>query len=415
MKMSVRSRLPGTLPALCASIVVVPLSAVAADGGAPAAWSDTVALHGHLEAGITGNADVSQGGLNFGHLLTDRSGQLLANQLLLTAERPLSATPADYELGFKLQAMYGSDARYTHFLGELDHTIHSRTQLDIVEANVLLHTPWLGEGGLDIKAGQFSSPLGAEIIDAEASPLYSHSYIFNFGVPFKHTGVLTTTHVNATLDVHAGLDSGVNTSLGDGDNNGRPAGIVGFGLNGLMDGKLTVLALSHIGPENATLALGPDADAKLRFLNDVVITYKASDALTLTTDINYIREEAFDAEGYGIAQYASYALNDWMTLVGRAEAWRDADGFFVAAVPGNLDYANAQRGLPATVIGGGKTTYGALTLGLTLKPALSGLPVTSIALRPEVRYDRALNGSRPFDGGTAKHQFTVGGDIVIAF
>jgi hypothetical protein len=34
-------------------------------------------------------------------------------------------------------------------------------------------------------------------------------------------------------------------------------------------------------------------------------------------------------------------------------------------------------------------------------------------IRPEIRYDRALNGSRVFDGHNG--QFTFGADVVIAF
>ena len=48
----------------------------------------------------------------------------------------------------------------------------------------------------------------------------------------------------------------------------------------MMDGKLTVLALSHFGPENPSRGLAPlgfNADNYMRYLNDVVVTYKATD------------------------------------------------------------------------------------------------------------------------------------------
>ena len=57
------------------------------------------------------------------------------------------------------------------------------------------------------------------------------------------------------IDVYLGVDTGTNTTFGPwGDNNGAVGGIVGFGLN-MMDGNLTVLALSHMGPENPTRCL----------------------------------------------------------------------------------------------------------------------------------------------------------------
>ena len=154
-------------------------------------------------------------GLNFGQLFTDHANQATLNQLLLTANKPLDPKNSDVQWGFKLQFMYGSDARYTQYLGEFNNTLPGdRYQFDLVEANVLFHLPVLTSGGIDIKAGQYSTPLGFETIDPSTNPFYSHSYIFQFGLPFEHTGILTTTHVNDLLDVYAGLDTGTNTTFG---------------------------------------------------------------------------------------------------------------------------------------------------------------------------------------------------------
>src|SRR3984893_1531053 len=94
--------------------------------------------------------------------------------------------------------------------------------------------------------------IGAEAIDPTGDYLYSHSYIFNFGIPFKHTGIMTVSHVDPMVDIYAGVDAGVNTTFGNGqgDNNGGAAFHGGIGLN-LLDGNLTILATTHIGPENA--------------------------------------------------------------------------------------------------------------------------------------------------------------------
>src|SRR6202022_4131921 len=115
------------------------------------------------------------------------------------------------------------------FLGEFTHAINSRYQVDIVEAYLSAHLPWLTSGGIDIKAGHYVTLEGIEVITAPDNLLYSHSYIFNFGIPFKHTGVLTTTHLNSVVDIYAGIDTGVNTSLGKGDNNDAAAFHGGIG------------------------------------------------------------------------------------------------------------------------------------------------------------------------------------------
>src|ERR1700737_832850 len=127
------------------------------DAAAPANWSDTLKFSGHIEAGITGNPDDPSNGINFGQLFTDRANRPLLNQILLTGERPLDPKATGYDFGFKLQGMYGSDARYTHFLNEFDRAIRDKNQFDIVEANLVAHLPLLTAGGIDVKLGQYST------------------------------------------------------------------------------------------------------------------------------------------------------------------------------------------------------------------------------------------------------------------
>ena len=391
----------------------------------PASWWDTLSVTGLVEVGASGNAN-NPAVTNFGQLFTDKANSFFLNQASLTVQRPLDPKATDYDFGFKFQAMYGSDARYTHFLGELDYAVSGREQLDVVEAHALFHLPWLTSGGIDVKAGQYVTLEGAEVINAPDNALYTHSYIFNFGIPFKHTGILTTTHVNPMLDIYLGVDTGVNTTFGNhldcfncGDNNEAAAFHGGFGLN-LLDGKLTVSATTHIGPENPNttavqLACACDPNTALRYLNDVTVIWKPTDALTLTSDLNYIRDDGFNATGYGWAQYATYAINDWLKITGRGEIWRDNNGFFVASFPGNLDFVSFEHGNPlAVAIGGGATTYGALTAGLAIKPPVPK-QIEGLVIRPEIRYDTSLNGTTPFGGGTKGSQWTFASDLIIPF
>ncbi len=272
-------------------------------------WWDTLTITGLVEVGASANAN-NPAVTNFGQLFTDKANSAFLNQASLTIQRPLDPKATGYDFGFKFQAMYGSDARYTHFLGEFDQAIGERNQFDIVEAHALFHLPWLTSGGIDLKVGQYVTLEGAEVINAPDNALYTHSYIFNFGIPFKHTGILSTTHVNSWLDIYAGVDTGVNTTFGNhldcfncGDNNQAAAFHGGFGLN-LLDGALTVAATTHIGPENPNttavrLACACDPNTALRYLNDVTVIWKATDKLTLTSDLNYIRDDGFNATGYG--------------------------------------------------------------------------------------------------------------------
>ena len=385
---------------------VVAMEAKKEEAAAPAAPPE-FGVWAQLEAGVTANVDSPRSGVNYGHLFTDKSNQLVLNQILLTAEKPLDTTATDWALGYRVQGMFGTDARYTHFLGELDLDIKDRTQADIVEAWAFIHAPIITDGGMDIKVGQYVTYLGAETIDPSTDAFYSKSYIFNFGIPLKHTGVMTITHVNPTLDVYLGVDSGVNTTLSDGDNNGGAAFQGGFGLNGLLDGKLTVLALTHFGPEDV------GETKHWRFLNDIVATYKATDKLTFVSELNYIHEECCGgADGYGFAQYVSYALNDEWTLNGRAEIWSDEDNFFVAAFPGNRTFVQFERGFTLDEpirFAPAATDYSEFTIGATYKPVIGGTQL--FMLRPEIRFDDALNGVKAYNGST--NQFTFGLDLVV--
>lgn len=415
---------PATAPPAAATT-----EAPAAAGAPPSGyWINGIHLSAQFEGGISFNPAGPK--LNFGQLTTDHPNQPLLNQLLLTANKPLDPKATGFDWGFKLQLMYGSDARYTHFLGELDRALpEERNQLDVVEANILLHLPYLTEGGIDIKAGQYSTPIGYETIDPSTNPFYTHSYIFNFGLPFKHTGLLTTTHVSPLLDVYLGADTGVNTTFGPiGENNSAIAFLGGIGLN-MMDGALTVLALTHIGPENPTRTLSPagyNADGYYRYLNDVIITYKASDKLTFVTEANWIRDDAAgggapgnlkSGNAFGVAQYAAYTLTNTLTLNARAEVYRDDNNFFVAAFPANNGFVNLQSGFLTNVVAARRpTTYGEITLGVTYKPADMPAPISGLLIRPEVRYDHSLGtNTHPYNTGKDNGSFTLASDFVLTF
>ena len=366
-------------------------------------------ISGWIDGGITLNPDRPQSNQNFGRLFDDRANEPLLNQVVINFERALVPQPGQFDWGFKLQFMYGSDARFIHSLGLFDHTAAtSIVQPDLVEAYLNLHFPIISEGGIDLKLGKFVTLEGAETIDPRTNVFYSHTYIFNFGIPFNHTGALVTFHATKSLDLYSGITRGVNTSLDDNNDNVSFQG--GVGLN-LLDGKLTVLATTSIGPET------PNNNHDQRYLNDITVTAKITDKFTSIIDLNYARDEVIDAQAYGIAQYFTYAINSWLTAGIRGEIFRDDKGFYVVSFANTHDPMRALEGEPTIdprTVGGGKTTYGAVTLGLNIKPPVPK-PAVSLVIRPELRFDRALNGTRPFNDSSDRNQFTASIDVIITF
>ncbi|WP_024882245.1 outer membrane beta-barrel protein [Methylosinus sp. LW3] len=435
-------------------------------------WLDTLTVTGYLDGGVAVNFANPFNRLNWGHLFTDRANTPQFNQGVLTVQRPLDPKEKGYDFGFKVQGLIGTDARYTHFLGELDYAIHDRTQLDIVEAYAVAHLPWFTANGIDVKVGQFVTLEGAEVITAPDNLFYTHSYIFNFGIPLKHTGVMVHADLTDWLLVHAGVTSGVNTSLGwPGDNNAGVSFHGGVGFN-LLDGNLTVLATTHIGPENpkqldplgvgwpggvvggVPVACACKPSSTLRYINDITITWKATEDLTFITDLNYIRDDGWNlisvtglpggtlaaidtrfgtnlsglpnrpqgVEGYGVAQYASYKVNDVVKVNGRVEFWRDNKNFFVAGYPGYFDFANIQHGFftPSAIFrpAGVGTSYLGLTAGLTITPEVPKNPfITGLILRPELRWDTSVNGTAPFFGPNGPKRSTgmFAMDVIVPF
>ena len=132
--------------------------------------------------------------------------------------------------------------------------------------------------------------------------------------------------MNPLLDVYLQADTGENTTFDGGDENAEPAGLVGVGLNNMLGGKLTVLWLTHLGPEDATNAIGTLANSAMRYESDVVATYKPGGKWSFAGEGQWQHEDSTGAEFYGAALYASYTLTSTLTANGRVEAvarqWR---------------------------------------------------------------------------------------------
>src|SRR5436309_3692863 len=359
-----------------------------------------LALYGWLETGSTGNLDAPKDHQNFGRLFDDRSNELVLTQAVITAERALGPK-VGFDWGFELQLMFGTDARYIHSLGLLDHARRSSLyQPDIPEAYLSLHLPIFTEGGVDLKLGKFVTLEGAETIDPRTNPFYSHTYIFNFGIPFNHTGALFTLYATKWLNLLAGVTRGVNTSIDD--NNDAPAFHGGIGLH-LNEEKFVVSAATHIGPET----LGNDHD--LRYLNTITTTWKITDKLTSITDLNFTHDDAAEASAYGVAQYLTYSINDKITAKIRGEIWRDDKAFYAAQFADPHDPMRGLAGEPVIdprTVGGGRTTYGGLTIGLDIKPPVPK-PISSLTIRPEVRVDHSFSDTRPFNDSIDDTMFTA--------
>jgi hypothetical protein len=363
--------------------------------------------------GVTGNLDDPKSEINFGRFFDAKPNTFDLNQAILTIERPLAPEEGKWDWGFKLQPMFGSDARYTHLMYFLDDYSDAYYQFDIVEMYANAHLPYLTQGGIDLKAGIFVTLMGAEVIYAPGNLFYSHSYIFNYGIPLKHWGGMITVHATDQIDLLLGGVTGINTSWGD--NNDKPSFHCGASWKSKNE-KALVFASFHYGPEDDTQYEKPgfggvDASSDCRYIGDVVVTLKPLEKLSLISDLNYGKDDGFDAEWYGIAQCATYDVCDWLKAGIRGEVFRDDDGFAVVQYHQNDDFLDIQRGRPTRpqTVGGGDTTYYGLTAGVTITPC------SSVMFRPEVRWDWSDGDVDPFDNFHKSQMFTVAMDMILKF
>ncbi|MBB2178077.1 outer membrane beta-barrel protein [Gluconacetobacter tumulicola] len=376
-------------------------------------WSD-VTLHGQIEGGINANPARPANGNNFGEFIGDHANQAQLDQITMAVARAVDQNAPTYQIGFKVKALYGADARYYEIAGITDRMMSGRYQFIPAEAHLDMHLPWLTRHGLDMQAGILGSPMGVETLDPATRPFYTLAYTTQYSTPFEHVGAMFQWHATDRFDVLFGVDTGNQVSFGRADNNAAAAGYFGLSGTGFADGRLSFIYLGRVGPENAVRALGNRASSAQRFWNDLNATYKISDRLSVTGEFNALHDEGIRADTYSFVSFLSYQVTPSLTFNYRGEIYRDNTGLVVTSFLGNDAYMRATLGKPADTQSAPPTTYGALTLGLTWHPS-PGHGVSLFEIRPEIRFDRSLSGTTPFNDLRNAGMFTFGGDAVLGF
>jgi hypothetical protein len=359
-----QSELPPTPAAEPAAAPRKPLMSLMDAAGVGKALDDlNINIYGFIEGSYTYNFSRPTGHVNPGRVFDVEDDTLVLNQWDIAVERTVDSTKKEWDLGGKVEFMYGQDARFTHANGLFDwynDDANRNEEFDLVQAYADLAVP-VGNGLL-IRAGKFVTHMGYETINPTTNPLYSHSYLFGFAIPFTHTGVMAFYNVDDKLTVMGGISRGWEQALKD--NNGDA--IDGLGqIKYVFDKKTTVYLNTTFGPERA----GNSDD--WRIVLDGIITYAATDELTFAANADFGWEDGGDPVGhtaywYGVAGYAGYKLNDMFTVNSRVEWFNDDDG---------------ARGLGTDVYEG--------TLGLTITPMPNNSIGSNLKIRPEIRYDYA--------------------------
>ena len=282
-----------------------------------------ISISGFLDTSYTWSSNRPSSPSNISGRYFDKDqNKIVFNDFNLTLEKP----EKDWGVGAKLVADFGRTAellREATFWGgskRFPAALRDESSAELREA-FLTYTIPVG-AGLQVKGGKFVTLMGTEVIPAPGSPNpnISRSFLFNFAIPFTHTGVLFTYPVTGMLTVMGGPVTGWDDPH---DNNRSPSFHGGFTFT---PAEIFSLATS--------LMAGPEQfhnSGRGRFTISNVATIKATSALTLFLEYSYGNEEKVTASlrngtWQGVAGIASYDWTDRFNTALRGEVFNDRDG-----------------------------------------------------------------------------------------
>ncbi len=215
-------------------------------------------------------------------------------------------------IGFTLDLAFGPAAEVVHAAEPGGDGIFRHVQ----QAYVSYLAP-IGHG-LKLDFGKFVTPIGAEVIESQDNWNYSRGLLFSWAIPFYHFGARATYQWD-TVSLSGFLLNGWNNVVDN--NSGKTFAVqVAWQPHPRFQWVQNYMA----GPENA------GDRHNVRHLVDSIVTYKATDQLSLMLNYDYGMDRLLDGSRVfwtGWAAYARYALTPRWALASRLEWFNDHDGF----------------------------------------------------------------------------------------
>lgn len=360
----------------------------------------------------------------FGQLFTDKSDSVYLNQFDAFVERVPLRSSNQFDLGFKVETLFGADARYTQAngsnfyssdyagltkfrvvsgfgSGQHNAAAGPRNQIDVLQAYLTANLP-VGDNGLLLTAGRFVTPWGMETIDPTHNSLYTHSYIFGLSTPRTLTGLTARYAIDDQWGVMGGVVVGWDQSLED--NNDFPS----FVAQGTYqpDDRTSLVLSAIVGPEQT----GNRSD--FRWMLDFTADWKVSgDVHVGVESVLGYEDDAGNHRvfaGAGFPKFITSTGNDgyWLGVAGYYDQQIDSEG--VWTFHARAEYFDDGSGMRALV---GEVFE--VTAGLAIRPFVNDAVGKNLVLRPEIRYDYSPQDF--FDGFERKSQWLLGGDVTFAF
>ena len=242
-------------------------------------------------------------------------------------------------VGYKIKVSAGETAKFIHSAGmgepkddNGDGVItldEYDNPFDITEAFVSYIAP-VGKG-LRFDFGKMVTYHGAEVIEAKDNVNYSRSLLFNYAIPFTHTGLKIgygfTDAVSASVHVVNGWDNSTD------NNTGKTVGLSVF----VAPVEMFSAYINYMqGPEQA------NNTSNQRSLIDLVATIKPIKPLSIILNYDSAKEEmgagVSDVKWNGFAAIVKYDISDMYSISVRGEQFDDKDGVRTGTVQKLTEY-----------------------------------------------------------------------------
>ena len=236
------------------------------------------------------------------------------NQFAMTmAQVWLAKAPSESSrVGFKFKLNFGpASSNFIHAF-EPGGTPYNNIQ----EAYISYLAP-VGKG-LQLDAGVFVTPHGAEVIEAKDNANYSRGLLFALAIPYYHSGVRMSYAAADKVTVMAGITNGWNNIV---DNNTGKTVVGGVTIK--PTSAVSIVGQYMTGPEKT----GTNDD--WRHLFDGIVTAAVNDKMTFTANYDYGREKfgTSSVSWQGLAAYLKMQATPTVAFTPRFEFFNDADGF----------------------------------------------------------------------------------------
>jgi hypothetical protein len=299
-----------------------------------------------------------------------------------------------WSAGYKADLVFGPDANYYNTVLN-GGALKTADDFNVKQAYVALRAP-VGNG-LDFKMGVWDTLVGYEFFESGSNPNYSRSYGY-FIEPTHHTGLLASYKITDMFSISGGIANqyagGINDRHATESKKAYLAAITITLPEGAGAMKNSVISLGYVGGRNGAAATFPATagqDTRNFYagftLNTPVEGLQVGAAWDYRADAPGITATGVN-DAYAIAAYVSYGMDKWKVNL-RADYTQSTGGVYY--------------GGPAK-----RNELGAITATLDYNLW------ENVLTRLEGRYDRALNGDRPF-GLTDEGAFTVALNAVYKF